>query len=111
MKIKKQLKYGSFEWDDETKAFKITQGEQTIKLSKVYTFAFVRFVLRMAQRNWFRKVSSPKVTIEKLNEVTSLENNKLDSSVPLPTDKVMLVQQEEGMEVEQYEFFGDGSKE
>ena len=46
-----------------------------------------------------------------LNEVTSLENNKLDSSVPLPTDKVMLVQQEEGMEVEQYEFFGDGSKE
>ena len=27
-----------------------------IKLNKVYSFALLRFVIRIAQRNWFRKV-------------------------------------------------------
>ena len=103
MKIKKELKYGSFEWNEETKKFKITQGDQSVELNKIYAFAFVRFLIRLAQRNWFRKLSSPKVTIEKLSEVATLADNKLDDSKPLPNDKVLLVQLEEGMEIEQYE--------
>ena len=56
MKIKRKLKHGSFEWDDETKMFKITNGEYSVELGKVYAFAFLRFVFRIAQRNWFRKM-------------------------------------------------------
>tara|TARA_Y100000034_G_scaffold74414_1_gene89525 strand:+ start:166 stop:489 length:324 start_codon:yes stop_codon:yes gene_type:complete len=58
MKIKRELKHGSFEWDDETKMFKITNGEYSIELGKVYAFAFLRFVFRIAQRNWFRKMET-----------------------------------------------------
>ena len=81
MKIKRKLKHGSFEWNDETKMFKITNGEYSIELGKVYAFAFLRFVFRIAQRNWFRKMEAkPK-------------KNK---------SKVVLTQQEEGMEIEQF---------
>ena len=58
MKIKRKLKHGSFEWDDEAKMFKITNGEYSIELGKVYAFAFLRFVFRIAQRNWFRKMEA-----------------------------------------------------
>ena len=60
MKIKRELKHGSFEWNDETKMFKITNGDYSVELGKVYTFAFLRFVFRIAQRNWFRKLEKPK---------------------------------------------------
>ena len=81
MKIKRELKHGSFEWNDETKMFKITNGEYSIELGKVYAFAFLRFVFRIAQRNWFRKME------------TKPKKNK---------SKVVLTQQEEGMEIEQF---------
>ena len=81
MKIKRELKHGSFEWNDETKMFKITNGEYSIELGKVYAFAFLRFVFRIAQRNWFRKM-----------EVKPKKNKS----------KVVLTQQEEGMEIEQF---------
>ena len=103
MKIIRNLKHGSFQWDDETKKFKITQGDNSIELGKVYSFAFMRFVLRIAQRNWFRKLAKPQATITKGNEVTSVENISLGNTSTVPTGKVMLVQREEGMEIEQYD--------
>lgn len=81
--IKRELKYAMFEYDEtektitiETKSDKIPDqnihetDEQyqerleshqpavngRIKLNKVYSFALLRFVIRIAQRNWFRKV-------------------------------------------------------
>ena len=57
MKITKNLKYVTFEWDDEDKTFTITEDDGSrVILNKVYSFAFMRFVIRMAQRNWYRKV-------------------------------------------------------
>ena len=58
MKITKNLKYATFEWDDEEKAFTLWSEGYTegLKLNKVYAFAFMRFMIRMAQRNWFKKV-------------------------------------------------------
>lgn len=58
--IIKELKYGKFLWDDEKKHFVIGVNDETgrarhIVLNKVYAFAFMRFVVRIAQRNWFRK--------------------------------------------------------
>ena len=91
MKIKRELKHGSFEWNDETKMFKITNGEYSIELGKVYAFAFLRFVFRIAQRNWFRKMEAkPK----KGKEVICDKN--------IRDGKVVLTQQEEGMEIEQF---------
>jgi len=56
MKIKKKLKHAEFEYDEEAKKFLIKNPDNgnTIELNKVYAFAFMRFVVRMAQRNWFR---------------------------------------------------------
>lgn len=56
MKITKELKNATFEYDEETKKFLIIDGEDggVVELNKVYAFAFMRFVVRMAQRNWFR---------------------------------------------------------
>ena len=66
MKITKKLKYATFVYDEETKEFTIKStphgetdsgysvGGNSIKLNKIYSFAFTRFVIRMAQRNWLR---------------------------------------------------------
>ena len=56
MKIVKELKNVTFEYDEETKRFLIIDGEDggVVELNKVYAFAFMRFVVRMAQRNWLR---------------------------------------------------------
>ena len=56
MKIVKELKNVTFEYDEETKRFLIIDLEDgsVVELNKVYAFAFMRFVVRMAQRNWLR---------------------------------------------------------
>jgi len=67
MQIERSLKHGTFMWDEEEKNITITtydqtgeSEEQTIKasitLNKVYSFALMRFLIRIAQRNWFRKI-------------------------------------------------------
>jgi len=82
--IRRELKFANFEYDEEEKTITIetrtdstpTQGHVEtdleyaerianleeapingrIELNKVYSFALLRFVIRIAQRNWFRKV-------------------------------------------------------
>lgn len=55
MQIKKDLKYATFEYDESTKSFTIiSDNGDSVVLNKVYAFAFMRFVVRMAQRNWLR---------------------------------------------------------
>mgnify|MGYP006139256537 CR=1 FL=1 len=57
MKITKELKNATFIYDEEKKVFTIMEQDGfhgCIELNKVYAFAFMRFVVRMAQRNWFR---------------------------------------------------------
>jgi hypothetical protein len=79
MKIKKELKNATFEYDEEKKSFTIS-GEHpalrdvsnTVELNKVYAFAFMRFVVRMAQRNWLRNPTKSKKLIDKV-ELTMLE--------------------------------------
>ena len=71
MKIRKKLKNVEFEYDEETKKFLIIDGEDggVVELNKVYAFAFMRFVVRMAQRNWLRSNKS----ISKIIEEEELE--------------------------------------
>ena len=55
MKIDKNLKYATFSYDEADKTFTITEQDgNRVILNKVYSFAFMRFVIRMAQRNWLR---------------------------------------------------------
>ena len=66
MKIKRELKYATFEYDEKDKSITIEtksrEGEGDyplngrICLDKVYSFALLRFVIRIAQRNWMRKL-------------------------------------------------------
>tara|TARA_R100000008_G_scaffold83579_1_gene69206 strand:- start:1413 stop:1736 length:324 start_codon:yes stop_codon:yes gene_type:complete len=73
MKINKSLKFAQFSYDEVTKNFTIKDKEgNEVKLNKVYSFAFMRFVIRIAQRNWLRtkkivdKESSPVLTLPEL---------------------------------------------
>ena len=49
----------AYEENDEDYAERISNHRPAIngriKLNKVYSFALLRFVIRIAQRNWFRK--------------------------------------------------------
>ena len=55
MKIDKNLKYATFSYDESAKSFTIQdKNGNTVELNKVYSFAFMRFVIRIAQRNWLR---------------------------------------------------------
>ena len=62
MKITKELKYAAFEWNEDDKSFMITEQDwNRVILNKVYAIAFMRFVIRMAQRNWLRTKSPKKI--------------------------------------------------
>lgn len=76
MKIKKKLKNAEFEYDEETKKFLIIDSEDggVVELNKVYAFAFMRFVVRMAQRNWLRN----KKSLDKNSEDMVECNNQLE---------------------------------
>jgi|TARA_R110000824_G_scaffold11959_2_gene52609 hypothetical protein len=85
MKITKNLKYAEFEWDDELKTFTITeQGGNRVILNKVYSFAFMRFVVRMAQRNWFRKIKEKELNKEEEQSAELVERSWEDP------DQIML---------------------
>jgi|TARA_A200000159_G_C7318453_1_gene337751 hypothetical protein len=74
MIIKKELKNATFEYDEEKKVFTLYDHEGfngTIELNKVYAFAFMRFVVRMAQRNWLR---SKKVVDKNTEDMIESEN-------------------------------------
>ena len=93
MKINKSLKYADFEYDEKDKSFTIidTQDGGVVELNKVYAFAFMRFVIRMAQRNWLRQIKNQKKDLDKADEnMLSLEDNEINFS----DDNQMLIFEE-----------------
>ena len=79
MIIKKELKNATFIYDEEKKLFTIMDADGFngyIELNKVYAFAFMRFVVRMAQRNWLRT----KKSVDKVEDImVELEDEKEDN--------------------------------
>ena len=68
-KITKQLKHAEFEYDEESKQFRVQDGEgNEVVLNKIYAFALMRFVIRMAQRNWLRSNKTIEELIEQEDE-------------------------------------------
>lgn len=81
MKITKELKNITFEYDESTKTFTIVNPQyEFIELNKVYAFAFMRFVVRMAQRNWLRgkpiDIKIPSVNEEEPNNESTIHPNQ-----------------------------------
>jgi hypothetical protein len=77
MKINKQLKNVSFEYDENKKSFTIMEADGFngyIELNKVEAFAFMRFVVRMAQRNWLRN----KKPLDKNEDSTFKSKNQME---------------------------------
>jgi len=72
MEITKELKNATFIYNEEKKTFTIMEADGfngCIELDKVYAFAFMRFVVRMAQRNWLRQNKNIKNNIDKEDEI------------------------------------------
>ena len=75
MKIDKNLKYATFSYDESGKTFTITEQDgNRVILNKVYSFAFMRFVIRMAQRNWLRTKKIIESTPEPVIELEELDD-------------------------------------
>tara|TARA_Y100000310_G_C20512632_1_gene729627 strand:- start:507 stop:821 length:315 start_codon:yes stop_codon:yes gene_type:complete len=101
MKISKNLKFADFSYNEESKTFTISdkQGGE-VELNKVYSFAFMRFVIRIAQRNWLRvkknvdrrsesMLDLPEVdaeAVEELRQSLMFENYEAEHETP-PTTK------------------------
>lgn len=103
MKITKKLKHASFEYDEELKEFTIKTtphgeshqgyavGSNTIKLNKIYAFAFMRFVVRMAQRNWLRATKKEAKILDKsLESVVELSNDLKCENIDHPNQMKLL---------------------
>ena len=58
--IEKRLKFGTFVYDESLKEpFVIDVNGKQVALNKVYAYALTRFILRISQRNWYRKYEKP----------------------------------------------------
>lgn len=78
-KILKQLKNASFEYDEESKEFTIEDAEgNCVVLNKIYAFALMRFVIRMAQRNWLRSNKTIEEIIEEDDELEEHNPSQLE---------------------------------
>jgi hypothetical protein len=79
MKISKELKNATFEYDESAKCFTIIDTEHggAVELNKVYAFAFMRFVVRMAQRNWLRQNKKTEKRLDKEAE-SMLDSENID---------------------------------
>ena len=80
MKINKQLKYAEFSYDEKDKTFTITEEDgNRVILNKVYSFAFMRFVIRISQRNWLRNKTVVDKAKEAVIELEDEENANIEN--------------------------------
>tara|TARA_S200002703_G_C3779136_1_gene240035 strand:+ start:752 stop:1006 length:255 start_codon:yes stop_codon:yes gene_type:complete len=69
--IKKELKNATFEWDEESKSLIVIDSiGNKVELNKIYSFALMRFIIRIAQKNFTKK------TLQKESSLISIEENQ-----------------------------------
>jgi hypothetical protein len=77
MKITKELKYATFEWEEETKTFSVTDANNNnIELNKIYGFALMRFIIRIAQRNFLKNPLPKAIVSDILEEEEDVHQDK-----------------------------------
>ena len=76
MKITKELKNACFSWDQEDKTFTIIDSNNNeVQLNKIYSFALMRFIIRIAQKNFLSAPAMrPKNSVEETSEEFDDEN-------------------------------------
>jgi hypothetical protein len=76
MKITKELKNACFSWDQENKTFTIIDSNNNeVQLNKIYIFALMRFIIRIAQKNFLSAPAMrPKNSVEETAEEFDDEN-------------------------------------
>lgn len=71
MNIKKELKNATFEWDEDSKSLiVIDSAGNKVELNKIYSFALMRFIIRIAQKNFIKK------TLRKESSLVSTEEDQ-----------------------------------
>lgn len=66
MKITKELKHARFTWDEANKVFVVESPKgNRLELNKLYSFALMRFIIRIAQKNFSKKML-PKIDEEEV---------------------------------------------
>lgn len=71
MNIKKELKNATFEWDEDSKSLIVIDSTgNKVELNKIYSFALMRFIIRIAQKNFTKK------TLQKESNLVSIEENQ-----------------------------------
>ena len=74
MKITKELKNATFEWDEDAKSFIIIDSNNnSICLNKIYGFALMRFIIRIAQKNFYKKILPKNSNSANLDEIENEE--------------------------------------
>jgi hypothetical protein len=53
--ITKKLKSITFEYNEISREFNVVTDYEAFTLSKIQAFALLRFIVRIAQRNWLRR--------------------------------------------------------
>ena len=65
MRVTKNLKFATFSWDSERKIFTVEdESGSSIKLNKIYGFALMRFIIRIAQKNFLKDPTLENLTTE-----------------------------------------------
>ena len=78
MRITKELKYATFEWDEHAKTFTVTDSNNnTIELNKIYGFALMRFIIRIAQKNFLKKPLPKEVLCDIIEETEEVYEDPL----------------------------------
>ena len=75
MKTTKELKRGTFTWDDELKKLTVeTDSGDKVELDKIYSFALMRFIIRIAQKNFLKNPLTNKEESAIVEEDLDLED-------------------------------------
>ena len=75
MKTTKELKRGTFTWDDELKKLTVeTDSGDKVELDKIYSFALMRFIIRIAQKNFLKNPLTNKEESAIVEEDLELED-------------------------------------
>lgn len=75
MRTTKELKRGTFTWDDELKKLTVeTDTGDKVELDKIYSFALMRFIIRIAQKNFLKNPLTNKEESAIVEEDLDLED-------------------------------------
>jgi hypothetical protein len=79
MKIIKELKHARFTWDEANNTFLIESPHgHKMELTKAYSFALMRFIIRISQKNFLKNPLAKRIISKDVEENIPLEESEDD---------------------------------